>query len=235
MKIILYSPLENKLSINALAGALASDSGLRDLHAAFPATPQELLKEAAEKHVPTVAGFSFFSSQSKEAAALARALRKKHGRALILIAGGAHPSGAPQETLRMGFDAVCLGEGEATFTEFIRSIKAGQDWRGIDGLAFLSDGKMLRGKPRRPINLDAFPPFSEHHGRYGVIEITRGCPHACKFCQTSHLHGLRQRHRSVETVLGYARLMHSKGMSDFRAVSPDAFSYGSKNGRVNLA
>lgn len=238
MKIILYSPLKNKLSINALAGALSCDRELRDTPIAFPSSPQELLEEFRKaKHAEgsLVMGFSFFSSQAKETFALVKRLRKPGKFETIFIAGGAHPSGAPEHTLRNGFDAVCIGEGEKTFIEFLRKIKKGSDWRALDGLACLEKGVFKRGKPRPPIRLDDYPPFSQQHGRYGVIEITRGCPHACKFCQTSHIHGLKQRHRSVETVLGYARLMHERGMSDFRAVTPDAFAYGAKDGGINYA
>ena len=235
MKIILYSPLKNKLSINALAGAMSADEELRKLSTAFPSDPAALDKALAETAgEKTVAGFSFFSSQAWETAKLARAARKKYP-ALTLVAGGAHPSGAPEATLRLGFDAVCVGEGEKTFTEFLRRQLDGKEWRGLEGMAFLENGKFKQGKRRPRINLDDYPPFSEIHGRYGIIEITRGCPNACKFCQTSHLHGLRHRHRSVETILGYARLMHNKGMSDFRAVTPDALSYGSDGKEINYA
>ena len=238
MKIILYSPLKNKLSINALAGALSRDRALRGLPIAFPATTQELLEEFQKIKAddgPVVSGFSFFSSQAAETFALLKKLRKTRGATITFIAGGPHPSGAPQETLRHGFDAVCIGEGEKTFIEFLRKVKKGQTWQGLDGLAFLEKGIFRRGKTRPTIKLDDYPPFSQQHGRYGVIEITRGCPHACKFCQTSHIHGIKQRHRSVETVLGYARLMHERGMSDFRAVTPDAFAYGAKDDGINYA
>lgn len=233
MRIILYSPLKNKLSVNALAGALEADPKLRGVPIAFPSKPEELEREVkkAAKH-KTVLGFSFFSSQAEETVRLAAKARKAHP-ALTLVAGGAHPSGAPEAVLRMGFDAVCIGEGEKTFAELLGKLLAGADWRGLPGLAVLENGKFKRNKRRPPLNLDDYPPFSQLHGRYGIIEITRGCPNACKFCQTSHIHGLKHRHRSIETILGYAALMHEKGMSDFRAVTPDAFSYGSDGGKIN--
>ncbi|MDK2912678.1 MAG: hypothetical protein PWR29_1635, partial [Methanolobus sp.] len=44
----------------------------------------------------------------------------------VFIAGGPHPSGAPEETLRF-FDYVVVGEGEETLPELIETINSGGD------------------------------------------------------------------------------------------------------------
>jgi len=53
------------------------------------------------------------------------------------------------------------------------------------------------------------------------IEITRGCPHSCGFCQTPRLFGRRMRHRSIEKIVRYAKYR------DVRFISPNALAYGS--------
>ena len=68
--------------------------------------------------------------------------------------------------------------------------------------------------------------------RIGPIEITRGCPFACGYCQTSHLLGMRPRHRSVAMIARYAGVIRQRGLRDVRVVAPDAFSYGSPDGRT---
>ncbi|MCY3024659.1 MAG: TIGR04013 family B12-binding domain/radical SAM domain-containing protein, partial [Planctomycetota bacterium] len=63
-----------------------------------------------------------------------------------------------------------------------------------------------------------------------------GCNFACAFCQTSHLLGARPRHRSVEQLVKHVETMRRNGLRDVRLLSPDAFSYGSPDGKqLNLA
>ncbi|HOW89924.1 MAG TPA: TIGR04013 family B12-binding domain/radical SAM domain-containing protein, partial [Elusimicrobiales bacterium] len=141
------------------------------------------------------------------------------GKALIL-AGGPHPSGAPDEVLAMGADAVVKGEGEAVLTGLARDILDGKR----PGSGIIS-GQAGQG-------LDAFPPFSLRWRMFGYIEITRGCPFLCSYCQTPRLFGARQRHRSLENIFSLAARMRAEGLRDIRFLSPDAFAYGSENGRA---
>ena len=94
-------------------------------------------------------------------------------------------------------------------------------------------GVVQRTARREPIDLDAFPPFPLRRRRMvGPIEITRGCPFACGFCQTSHLLGVRPRHRSIETIVRYAAAIRERAHCDLRVITPNAFSYGSADGRT---
>jgi B12-binding domain/radical SAM domain protein len=69
--------------------------------------------------------------------------------------------------------------------------------------------------------------------RFGPIEITRGCPCACAFCQTSFLFGGRMRHRSVEKTVMWLRQAIEGGYSYARFTTPNAFAYLSEdNGRT---
>jgi B12-binding domain/radical SAM domain protein len=56
----------------------------------------------------------------------------------------------------------------------------------------------------------------------GYIEITRGCPYRCGYCQTPTLFGGKMRHRSVDVI---AESLHY--VNDLRFVTPNAFAYGS--------
>jgi B12-binding domain/radical SAM domain protein len=67
------------------------------------------------------------------------------------------------------------------------------------------------------------------------MEISRGCPWGCHFCQTSFLMGRDMRHRSLDSIVRYAELSKRKGLTVLRFISPNAFAYGSTDGRsVNL-
>jgi B12-binding domain/radical SAM domain protein len=151
----------------------------------------------------------------------------------MFIAGGPHPSGDPLGTLKLGFDISVIGEAEETFPQLVESIF--HDWKQVRGIAYLENNELIKTGRRPPVDLDCYPPFAYEHGKLSPIEISRGCPHACRFCQTSFLFGARMRHRSIEQILKYIMLSKENGTKDFRFVSPNALAYGSDDGKsVNL-
>lgn len=138
----------------------------------------------------------------------------------IFIAGGPHASARPEKTLRF-FDYVVIGEGEETLPELMRILKNGEDVSSVMGIAFKSQNGIVFTEKRKHVDLDRYPPF----GRNGVrsaIEITRGCPFSCAYCQTPRLFGHSMRHRSINEIAIYARTLR-----DVRFISPNAFAYGS--------
>jgi len=137
----------------------------------------------------------------------------------IFIAGGPHPSARPKECLKF-FDYVVIGEGEETLPELVRSIREGNS-TDVEGIAYLKEGNCVYTGKRPDVDLDKYPPFSNDL-LMGAIEISRGCPHNCGYCQTPRLFGHRMRHRHPEVVAEYAGMMR-----DVRFVSPNAFAYGS--------
>jgi B12-binding domain/radical SAM domain protein len=133
----------------------------------------------------------------------------------------------------MGFNVVFTGESEETLTEFFKKIKNKEDYRIIKGLAYIDKNNKYQytGK-RNPIDLDKFPPFPVKYNKFGAIEITRGCPYICYFCQTPFILGTTPRHRSIDYICKYVKLMKSKNLTDIRFITPNAFSYGSKDGKT---
>ena len=66
--------------------------------------------------------------------------------------------------------------------------------------------------------------------RLGVIEIVRGCPHACGFFQMSFLHGARLRHRPLEHVLEHIEHLVRAEFKDIRFITLDSLAYLSVDG-----
>jgi B12-binding domain/radical SAM domain protein len=137
----------------------------------------------------------------------------------------------------MGFDIVFIGEGEYSFTEFLRRLAdKRRDFHDIRGLAYLagdSTGQRRVTRTGRPalIELNArYPSIGVKHRRLGAIEIGRGCPHACGFCQTPFLHGARMRHRPLENVLEHIEQLVRAGFKDIRFITPDSLAYLSDDG-----
>ena len=137
----------------------------------------------------------------------------------------------------MGFDVVFIGEGEYSFLAFLhRLTEKRRDLQDIRGLAFLvedSAGKkrvMRTGRaPLIELN-EHYPSIGLQHHRLGAIEIGRGCPHACGFCQTPFLHGARMRYRSLENTLEHIEQLVQASFKDIRFTTPNALAYLSDDG-----
>ena len=137
----------------------------------------------------------------------------------VYVAGGPHPSARPEEALRH-FDYVVIGEGEETLPELLGVIRGGGDPEGVRGIAYRREGAVRITPPREHVDLDLYPPFKPPI--FSPLEISRGCPWGCAYCQTPCLFGRRMRHRSIPVIMRYARCY-----SDLRFTSPNALAYGS--------
>jgi len=177
--------------------------------------------------------FSLCTARMPDAAASVATLRAEAGKHTpFLLAGGPHPSGDPEGTLALGFDAVIVGEGEESLPALLEALGNGGSLESVPGLVW-NDGNRSRHNPRpRRVDLDRFPPFSARHRRYAPIEISRGCPHACRFCQTSSLMGGRMRHRGLDAVVAAIETGKACGLKHQRFVTPSALAYGSEDGRT---
>lgn len=179
------------------------------------------LIEGAQPVQHPVDGIMAYSFATAQAPGVYHEVKTSQTRS-IYVAGGPHPSARPRECLEY-FNYAVVGEGEETLPQLVDNIEEGDPAR-VKGIAYL-DGNTYVYTGKRPyVNLDLYPPFSKDF-IMGHIEISRGCPFTCSYCQTPRLMGHRMRHRSPETVAEYAGMMR-----DVRFVSPNAFAYGS-NGK----
>ncbi len=238
--LILYYSKNNIYSFNALIGALESDEIASDIDIFFISEKNELSKsieKAISRYKKVILAISFFTTQLWEINNLIKPLKKHFKQKLIFIAGGPHPTGDALGTLKIGFDVVVRGEGEETFIELVHKIKDDESYSEIKGIGFVNEKKEHVFTDRRnKIDLNKYPPFPFFNKRFGAIEITRGCPYACYFCQTPQLLGTRPRHRSIESICKYVEIMKEENLTDIRFITPNAFSYGSINGKnLNLS
>ncbi len=229
----------NLNSVAALSGALEADSRTWTLRLRFPWHDERLLPRLGAMAAKTdrlVVALSFATADWPAASALLADLGRLRP-APFVVAGGPHPSARPGEVLRQGADAVVVGEGEEALPALLARVLSGESPAGLPGVTTLdAGGGLVQGPRPRPIDLDAYPPLGIEHRRFGPIEISRGCPCACAFCQTSFLFGGRMRHRSVESVVHWVQKAMARGYDYLRFVTPNAFAYQSPdNGRtINL-
>ncbi|NPA99540.1 MAG: TIGR04013 family B12-binding domain/radical SAM domain-containing protein [Crenarchaeota archaeon] len=162
---------------------------------------------------------------------LERLIRIAKDKGLITLAGGPHPSGDPLGTLRvLGFDYAVIGEGEDTIREFLETLIDNGDLLRVKGLFTIYDNNVIyTGSRNRYVDLDRYPAFPYWRHLYNPIEITRGCPHGCKYCQVSYVFGRTMRHRCIDIIIKHVDTMMTDGLNDVRFVSPDSLSYGLKH------
>ena len=173
--------------------------------------------DLAHKPEPGIMLYSFATAQAKEIYMEVSRARAANVEA-IFIAGGPHPSAMPEEVLEH-FNFVVIGEGEETLPELIEAIENGRDPACVSGIAYKSQGIVRFTEKRPSVDLDKYPPFAKI---LAPIEISRGCPWGCAYCQTPRLFGSCMRHRSISIIAQFAR-RHK----DIRFTSPNSLAYGS--------
>lgn len=204
MKLIFRQTRFNRYSVVALLSAVVSR--ISSVEIVVAKGIEEILSEAKGSFV----AYSFMSFDLPQVRQELKLLKSK---GYTLLAGGPHATARPDECLELGFDHVFIGDGEENLIRFLMG-----DRRSI------FDGVSNR------VDLNEYPPFSVELSKFMPIEITRGCPFGCGYCETSLVAGKSVRHRSVEHIVHYCQLGMKKGRYVARFITPNAFGYGSKDG-----
>jgi len=224
--LIFYYHRLNSYSFNTLAGAIDSDSELQDIPIGLALTEDRLRKlvaDALKRSSHVIVAISVLTCQFDETKLLLRQLRTNHGERITILAGGPHVTARPEDALKAGADIAFRGEAESNFLSVLHSIGQGRRCDPIQSST-------------QPADIDTFFSISPKRGMFGPIEITRGCAFACHFCQTSHIFGTHLRHRSIDKIVQQAEALRSINHKVVRMLSPNAFSYGSSDGRqLNLS
>ncbi|WP_324735500.1 TIGR04013 family B12-binding domain/radical SAM domain-containing protein [Thermococcus sp. SY098] len=185
------------------------------------------------KAKPKVVLYSFFTEEIWEVEKEVKILKEKFSP--LLIAGGYHATAMPKHTLNvLGFDIAVIGEGEEVIYQLLTTLKQTKfkitkELLSIRGLAFYLDGEFVFTGFAKVDDFAKFPPFAESSFLIAPIEISRGCPFGCYYCQTPYIKGFRMRHRPIDQIVKY-----SKRMRDMRYITPNAFAYGSPGAVLKL-
>lgn len=192
---------------------------------------------------PRIIAYSAMTFEHRQVIAFNSSL-KNNGLNFLSIFGGHHFIFNPEEISRnSGIDAVCTGEGEIVFSEFIRAVKNGTDFSGITGLwSRISD--TIKKNPRRQLitDLDTLPfpdrnlfpvhnsPARSLYGGSAWILFGRGCPNKCAYCFNVRFnqlfpHSRPARFRTVDNVI--AEIKHIQQLRPLKMIifGDDCFSY----------
>jgi len=238
VSLILSYQYPGKYALTVLAGAVEADPVGQHVSLHFPRDRESLLntvRQRVEAGDQVVVAWSFYSASFPGAVEeLAWVRERLEGREVLCIAGGVHATAETEQTLRAGFDLVAVGEGEPVLLELLGRLVRGEDPRQTRGFARLVDGRLVPRGRGEGVLLDTYPPFAAKHSKFGAIEITRGCIYACRFCQTPFMSKARFRHRSVENIAHWARVLRESGRRDIRFITPTSMSYGTADESMNL-
>jgi len=227
-----------KYALNVIAGSILTRQLLREIPIFFATNPTELIQQIVNAHniaQRVIVAWSFYSPQfSQIKQALAKVKKSINDPAILHLAGGVHASAEPLQTLQAGFDLVAIGEGEQIIIELLTALIQGNDPQRVRGIAALDGNDIIKNGKGTTIDINDFPPCASRYRKFGPIEITRGCIYACKFCQTPYINKAKFRHRTLENISHYVRLMAAYGLRDYRFLTPTSLSYGSDDHTVNL-
>lgn len=226
----------NRYSVNALIASIEDHRLVRSGKVGILVSGEKEFFESAiglsEQSVgPVVFVYSFMSPEWPEVRAEWKAIRSiKWKSSCLIFCGGPHPTGSVKGVLKEGADFVCVGEGEAAIISFVDFV-FGETGSLSSSIFFIDNGKLKKGGMEDAYDWENSFPFPRNPYRFGPIEITRGCPFKCSYCETPVLKGLRMRHRAPEAVVEAVRVMVEHGKGDIRMISPNALAYGSSDGR----
>ncbi len=176
---------------------------------------------------PEVVAYSITTGMHQELISINKEI-KKHFK-IYSVFGGPHPTFYPEMIKEEGVDAICIGEGEEAFVEFISKMEKGKRVDNVKNFWVKNPktGKITKNPPRKLIeDLDDLP-FIDRELIYKKdpffkeLEIKRfmagrGCPFRCTYCFNRQYNALYRnmgkviRHRSVNNVIKEIQDMKNK-------------------------
>lgn len=176
---------------------------------------KQKLIDFLEKNRIELAFFSVTTDYALRAQKIAQII-KAHNKEILTCFGGVHPTFAHKELLQnSSVDFVCRGEGEIAINKLVQSITQGTDIPS--GIYYRKDNQIIGdGLGELTQNLDSlpFPDKSDFYEQmpfirnYYTIQLSRGCPGSCSYCNSPSMMDLYRtegqvffRRRSVKNAI----------------------------------
>lgn len=148
----------------------------------------------------------------RETAQIARAVKELYPSKPVIL-GGWHPSLLPDQTLACPHvDIVIKGQGEEALLEVVQHIEAGESLKGIPGVGYKEDGKLVFNAPRPLKPIRELPPKAYHLADFDAYQRVSGrrwamytsslaCPFNCAYCTNDGLYGRKWNALDAEQVV----------------------------------
>lgn len=175
-----------------------------------------------------------------------------------VIAGGVYVNFAAEELIQEKFvDMVCIGEGEDAIVELCSKMAKGEDYSHLRNLWVKKGGLIYRNELRPPTLLDNLP-FIDYdvfepsrlgrpmHGkvrRMVHVELDRGCPYNCTYCEAPAIAKLYRDHcgckyyrqKSTTRIIAEMKYLKQKYNPDYINFNSESFLAASEDRLKKLA
>jgi len=196
--------------------------------------PATYMSNLVRELKPDIVGIGCNSVNYRLCIGIAKAVKEANPDCKVIV-GGPHATYSPESMLKyQEIDYAIVGEGERATVELIKCIEEGEDLREISkipGVACRIDGKIWENPPKLIEDLDEIPFPARHllsmelYDRKieyldvepaDVMNVVRGCPFDCDFCETKKIWGYTCRtftpYRIVEEIKHLIDNYGSKGV-----------------------
>ena len=148
----------------------------------------------------------------RETIQIARAAKTRYPDKPVIL-GGWHPSLLPDQTLAADcVDIVVKGQGEEALLEIVQCIEAGESPKGIAGVGYKEDGRIVFNTPRPLKPIRELPPKAYHLADFDAYERVCGrrwamytsslaCPYNCAYCTNDGVYGRKWNALDPEQVV----------------------------------
>ena len=190
--------------------------------------PIEEVKQLLARLNPGIVGITCGSATYRRCLETAKAIKETLPSCKVVV-GGWHASYLPDTLLEQSdVDFVVMGEGERAMVELSQQITTSNDPSlpaGIAGVGYKHDGSLMKNAPKFIENMDKIPFPARHllpmhlYDRTieflkakpaDVMNISRGCPFNCSFCETRKLWGNTCRMFSPARIMDEVQYMYEK-------------------------
>lgn len=178
------------------------------------------------RHDPDLVGFSVQCATFPAVVQIAARLKRARPE-IRIVAGGHDVTFVAERTLERfpWIDAVVRGEGELSLSELVSAWAVREDGEGIEGISWRQGTEVVRNPDRQLISdLDVLPlpdygfvPDLETYRdacgiprAIAILEVGRGCPHACVYCSESIMWRRRTRTFSIPRITHEMRRLRER-------------------------
>lgn len=197
----------------------------------------ERYKAVLDDFKPDVVGATAVSMTVKKSLSIIKNY-KKIAPGIITVMGGAHVTFDSAGILNSGdIDFIVRGEGEITFTELLKTLSSKRNLSEVNGISYISDGKILHTPDRELIEDINILPYPARNlvslSKYKAMDLpinmitSRGCPHSCIFCLGRKMVGKRLRYYDTERVVDEFEMLSRMGFSQIN-IADDLFTSNKK-------
>lgn len=194
---------------------------------------------AVSKSRARIIGFSVMQRALPSFREIARGIRRRGCGAHICCGGFAATLSAERILRRVPeVDSVVLGEGEEIFARLASNVLAGEEWKGIPGVAYMDGGCYVTPKAAEKPQIDslAWPsrdilPICLDKTNYATLVASRGCYGNCTFCSNKTFEramtGPKWRGRDAADIADeICHLREVYGVNVFKFNDPNMFGPG---------